>query len=76
MVKVIMFLLVQEFKNVIPKRVIQMIQFQVIKLKFQKINEFNTRNFKRPNFLMSINKIQIQIFRQILEVVSQKANKI
>jgi len=34
MVKVIMFLLVQEFKNVILKRVIQMILFQVIKLKF------------------------------------------
>jgi len=34
MVKVIMFLLVQEFKNVILKKVIQMILFQVIKLKF------------------------------------------
>jgi len=34
MVKVIMFLLVQEFKNVILKKVIQMIQFQVIKLKY------------------------------------------
>ena len=76
MVKVMMFLLVQEFKNVIPKKVIQMILFQVIKLKYKKINEFNKRNIKRPNFLMSINKVQNPIFSQYLEVVSQKANKI
>lgn len=76
MVKVMMFLLVQEFKNVIPKKVIQMILFQVIKLKYKKINEFNKRNIKRPNFLMSINKIQNPIFSQNSEVVSQKANKI